>query len=152
MIAIVSGSRAYTKTAILDHCFKNFEQTQIWLIDSRQVFDPYYLSRRDKARARRLLQSLEISRPFTFYQLRDRILGLRSLPIKEQTTIIISSIDTFDDDIENEEEKSILLRSMIREIGHIHDERGCDMIIGAKKSETAIALQKTWGCKLWAEL
>ncbi|MFC1769183.1 hypothetical protein ACFLZX_05455 [Nanoarchaeota archaeon] len=131
---IVRGSWSSIKNSVLDYCFTHFSDEDIWLVDTLQVFDPYYLSRLDSARTRRMLHAIKVCRPFTFYQLRDKLFSFIKLPLSERSTIIISSMDCFNDDVENEEEREVVANMMMRLLKLLQNKSGCRLIIGTSGS------------------
>jgi hypothetical protein len=125
----IRGSRKDIKRTILDYCLDHFETEQIWIIDSLQVFDPYYLSRINAPRARLMLDSIRISRPFTFYQLKEKIYSLTKVPLNDRSTIIISSINCFDED-GDPKELGILKDAMNAALQRLSDITHCKMFFG----------------------
>ena len=148
---VVLGGFPHSKKIILEYCISNFEKNQIWLIDSLQVFDPYSLSRIDTQKTRELLQSMKISRPFTFYQLKDKIFSLTKMDLGKNPSIIISSLDCFNDEVEDPEKKRIVGSVLLKVLKRIQQARGCDLIIGVKDIEFLAQIQKNWEVVLWEE-
>ncbi len=112
------------------YCFDHFESERIWLIDSLQVFDPYALSRVNVSRARAMLDSLMVSRPFTLYQLKDKVFTLTKIKLDANSTIIISGIDCFENDGLGEAEKKAHYGSIMQVLNGILIKTGCRLIIG----------------------
>ena len=151
-IFAIIGARSHIKSTALNYCFNFFDKEAIWLVDSLQIFDPYSLSRVNTERTRQMLFSIRVSRPFTFYQLKDKIFSFRKIKLTRDSTIIISSIDCFNDDIDNSAEKSSLFAAMLRLLTWIQDEKGCKIIIGLKDKETLSKLLDCWGyVTIWEE-
>lgn len=141
MIVCITGSRRELKHALLDYCMVHFEEEQLWLVDSLQVFDPYYLAGINTERARNLLFALKISRPFTFYQLREKLYSFTKIPLSVSSTIIISAMDCFDDDLINREEYRLLFLDLLQLLKRIHQKFSCKIIIAAQKEETVTLLK-----------
>ena len=142
--------RGNTKKAILDYCLSNFDSEKIWLVDSLQVFDPYYLSRIDIARARAMLRTVKISRPFTFYQLREKVFGFMKIPLDEKSTIIISSMDCFNSDGDTFE-ISILTKVLFRVLQRLQSLTGCKVIV-CLQDKSMVPLAKEYGeVRSWEE-
>ena len=131
-VAIVFGSSRFIKKTLLDYCFTHFDEEQIWLVDSLQIFDPYYLSSVNVSRTRGMLYAIRVSRPFTFYQLHDKIAGFSRMPIDWRSTIIISGMDCFGDDASRDEERTAITDHMLRVLLRVHEETRCTMLIGCK--------------------
>ena len=123
----ITKSRKATKWFILDWCMEQFQKKDIWLIDSLQIFDPYYLARKDKDKARQLLNTIRIARPFTIYQLRDKVFSLTRIHLAG-AAIIISSIDCFKEEVRKKEWESIE-KKMVKILEGL-EEGGSDIIIG----------------------
>jgi len=104
---------------------EHFDEEELWLIDSLQIFDPYWLSRRNTARARAVLRSIQVSRPFTIYQLRDKLFSLTKLRLSEKSTVIISALNCFNDEVDMPEQGAII-RAMDGVLGRLP----CKLLIG----------------------
>ena len=96
---------------LLNYCLTHVEDKKIWFVDALQVFDPYYLSRRNIPRTRQLLHKLNIARPFTFYQLRDKLYSFTKIKLNKKSVMMVSGFDSFDDSIANE--KQVVLKRML---------------------------------------
>ena len=107
-IIAIPNPRSHIREKILSYCLHHFLREQIWLVDSFQIFDPYSLSRKNLAKTRRLLAKIQIARPFTLYQLRDKLFTFTKLPIGKNSTIIISSIDCLQTDLINSKESEMI--------------------------------------------
>ncbi len=129
-ITVVYGHRRFVRRRLMSYCFERFESERIWLIDSAQVFDPYSLSRIDAARTRCMLCSIHVSRPFTLYQLRDRVSSIALVGLDSRSTLMISGIDSFQDDVSDKEECLTIMDRMTNTLGRVHDATGCGMVIG----------------------
>ncbi len=145
MINVCIGTRSEIKRIFLDYARMRAEEERIWLIDSLQIFDPYYLSRRDVSHARVVLHHLMVSRPFTLYQLRDKVFGLNKLGLKEGSTVLISSLDRFDDEARDDFELESVRDAMLRSARHMR----CDFIVGVQKKATADSLLAIGGVRKW---
>ena len=132
LIMQLIGERTTIQSEILLYCFKYFKDRDIWLIDSLQILDPYATSRRHTTETRAMLQSIRIARPFTFHQLRDKIYTLTKLPINKHSTIIISSMDIFNDDSLNEQEMKITMKRLLNLLNLIQKNTNCQIITGWK--------------------
>jgi hypothetical protein len=105
---------------------------RVWLIDSRQIFDPYSLSRNGLSEARAFLDRLKICRPFTFHQMRQKIYSLTKIKLCIEDTLAISSIDCFDDEIKEYE-----LSFYRRQIPFVLSKLECNKIIVVRSKEWA---------------
>ena len=126
------GSRSTLKKKILDYCITHFEDEDIWLIDSLQLFDPYRLSRTNIEKTRHLLHSLHIARPFTFYQLRDKIFSLTKLSLEESSTVIVSSMNCFDEEV-NTDRRDILHETLYHVLEDIQERSHCTILAGVEE-------------------
>ncbi len=124
-----AGSRQDIRLFVMDLLMKQFDLRQIWLLDSLQVFDPYLISRKDTARARQMMRSVLISRPFTVYQLRDKLFTLQKMSLGHDPLLIISSIDCFDHNIREEKEKKAIKDIIDKTIEDAADRLCMDVII-----------------------
>lgn len=131
-VAIVSGNAHHIKKTLLDYCLSHFDEEHIWLADSLQIFDPYYLSSVNVSRTRSMLHSIRVSRPFTLYQLHDKIYSLTRVPLDMRSTIIISGMDCFLDDARTEEERTVMIKRMIGVLKRLRQEKGAALIIGCR--------------------
>ncbi len=104
---------------------EHFAEEELWLVDSLQIFDPYWLSRQDTSRARAVLRSIRVSRPFTIYQLRDKLFSLTKLHLNEKSTVVISAINCFNDEVHMPEQGAII-RAMEGVLGRLP----CKLLIG----------------------
>ncbi|MBD3204271.1 hypothetical protein GF327_08305 [Candidatus Woesearchaeota archaeon] len=151
-IVILLGGRIYIKKIILEYSFLNFYEKEIWLIDSLQIFDPFYLSRENTSRTREFLQELRISRPFTFYQLKDRIFTLTKIYLKPEAAVIISSFDCFNKNIMDKNEKESLIELMLDTIKKITLQKRCRFMIGLKNKELMKNIRKKFEkVRIWEE-
>jgi hypothetical protein len=151
-IFAIIGSRGQIKASALDYCFNCFEEEDIWLVDSHQIFDPYTLSRKDPARTRQMLFRIRVCRPFTFYQLKDKIFSFTKITLNKDSTIIISSIDCFADDIDDADERLAILRSALAALRRVQEKAGCRIIMGLRSKDTLDRLLECWGhVTIWEE-
>ena len=135
------GGRSYRKQKLWGYCFEHFNKEELWLLDSLPVFDPFWLARQDTARTRQLLKSIRISRPFTFYQLRDKLYSLTRLPLTHKSTVIVSGMDAFDEELQDERE----LRAIQLAMGRLLVNLPCKCILGIRKPN------ELFGGVVWAE-
>ena len=127
---IIRGNRSTIKRQILDYCLEHFEEESIWLIDSLQIFDPYYLSRKDTEMTRQMLDNIRICRPFTLFQLRDKIFTLTKITLNQNSTIIISAINCFQSDTRNKDEIKAVKHSILETLKQIKQQYLCKIILG----------------------
>lgn len=131
-VAIVSGSARFIKKTLLDYCFSHFDEEHIWLVDSLQIFDPYYLSSMNVSRTRCMLHSIRVSRPFTLYQLHDKIHSLPRVPLDMRSTVIISGMDCFSGEAQTAGERNAMLGRMVSALKQLRQEKGAALIIGCR--------------------
>jgi len=125
---IINGTRRELKKKILDYCLDNYDKEQIWLIDTLQVFDPYYFQETEKARL--MLDNIKICRPFTLHQLRDKLFGFKKIPLNKNSTLIISSTNCFNEDVKSKQEITAI-KNIIRELlKYIKTTYQCNIIVG----------------------
>ena len=122
---VYQGGRAELKGAILGYCLEHFHEEELWLVDSLQIFDPYWLSRRGTARAREMLRSLHVARPFTIHQLRDKLFTLPKLCLSPHSTVIISAINCFNGEVKGPEREA-----MLQAMDGILRQLPCKLIVG----------------------
>ena len=134
-INVVSGTRSQIKETLLDYCLMNYRKKDIWLIDTMQIFDPYYLSRKDPANARGMLHRIRVSRPFTFYQLRDKLFTLTKIRLDKDSVVIISGFDCFNDEVPDANEKNALIDRMLDLLAGFAEYKGCRVILGMNYSK-----------------
>jgi hypothetical protein len=128
MIQTKLQRRKKLKEFFLNYCLDNFENEDIWLIDSLQVFDPYYLSKRNLERTREMLARIKISRPFTIYQLKDKLFGLSKFNLSKKATLLITSLNCFDEDIPYKKE-ALAIKGIISNLIKNLD---CKVVLGVQ--------------------
>ncbi len=133
-IKLVRGSFSEIKKAFMMYCLEHFEHEEIWLLDSMQVFDPYMVSRIDVAAARRMLSSIKVSRPFTIYQLKEKVFSLSKMSLHERSTIIVSGIDCFEDELKPAE-KDAHVNAIRKALCRIQESTRCKLLIGTAPIE-----------------
>ena len=127
---IIHGNRKELKIKILEYCMQNFEQEEIWLIDTLQIFDPYHLSKINTKKARELLTKIKVTRPFTIYQLRDKLFSFKKIRLHKNSTVIISCSNCFNKEIQIKEELVALKRLITSLVNGIEHKYECRFIIG----------------------
>lgn len=120
---------------MLEYALEHFEQEELWLVDSLQIFDPFYLSRHNPFRARRLLHAMKIARPFTIYQLKDKLFTLTKIKLHEKSTILVSGIDKFDEDISNKRELEAIHATMKQVLEGLIEKYRCKIFVGVREKE-----------------
>jgi hypothetical protein len=129
---LIPGGYPTVKPLVLTYCFEQFENYQIWIVDSLQVFDPYAVSRVSTAKARLMLKEIKIARPFTFYQMKEKIFTLTKLSLDKNSVVIITGLDAFEQEIPEDEFNAHLrhIASVIRKLLR----QDVNVIIGIKDS------------------
>ncbi len=121
---LVIGGRQFLKSVLWDYCITHFETEKLWIIDSLPLFDPYSVSRVNVAVARQLLLKIRIARPFTFYQLKDKVFSLIDL---QDSTVIVSCMDAYE--VKNVNENKAIFKMMNQVLQNLN----CKVILGFKE-------------------
>jgi len=111
-----------------------------------QVFDPHRLSRLGAAKARLLLEQVRIARPFTLFQLRDKLFSLTKMRLNPRSTVIVSGLDCFDSTC-NTDEQNAVMNTLVTVLMKLQQRSGCRLVIGMR----SCLLSSFRGAEVWEE-
>ena len=131
MVVLFVGNRVHLKEKMLLYCLNNFDKEKLWLVDTLQIFDPYWCSRKNERLARQMLASIKIARPFTLHQFKSKMFSLTKMNLTKESTVLISSWNCFEGLAEEKKAIDEALQRLMKWLP-------CKFVVGVSKGE------KTW--------